>query len=101
MDVALPGMDGFDVTRVIKSRPELAAVPILLMTDRPDRSQLAFGIQSGATDLLSKPVAHGDLTARVWEILQHKGFDPPFDRARTKTVPRDPLLYPKGAAKKG
>ena len=56
MDVSLPGMDGYDVTRVIKSQPNLAALPVVLAADRLERSHYAFGIQSGANELLLKPV---------------------------------------------
>ena len=59
MDVSLPGMDGFDVTRVIKSQPNLAALPVLLAADRLERSHYAFGIQSGANELLLKPIEPG------------------------------------------
>ncbi|MBL8115316.1 MAG: protein kinase [Acidobacteria bacterium] len=75
MDVDLPGMDGFDVTRVIKARPEHASLPVLLTTGRTDRAQLAFGIQSGAADMLPKPIENDALLASVWKVLQHRGFD--------------------------
>jgi serine/threonine protein kinase len=73
-DVELPGMDGFDVTRVLKSQRENADVPVLLVTRRPDRSQLAFAIQSGAADLLSRPFEPETLSDAIWKILSHRGF---------------------------
>jgi CheY-like chemotaxis protein/predicted Ser/Thr protein kinase len=77
MDVALPGMDGFDVTRVIKSQPNLAALPVLLAADRLDRSRYAFGIQSGANELLPKPIEPALLRERVGSLLRHRGFQLP------------------------
>jgi len=77
MDVALPGMDGFDVTRVIKSQPNLAALPVVLATDRIERSHYAFGIQSGANEVLVKPVEPGSLRERVARLLRHRGFPLP------------------------
>jgi len=74
MDVSLPGMDGFDVTRVIKSQPNLAALPVLLAADRLDRSRYAFGIQSGANELLLKPIEPPLLQERVGTLLRHRGF---------------------------
>lgn len=74
MDVALPGMDGFDVTRVIKSQPNLAALPVLLAADRLERSHYAFGIQSGANELLLKPIEPALLRERVGQLLRHRGF---------------------------
>ena len=74
LDVALEGMDGFDVTRILKSQRGKADIPVLLTTRRQDRSQLAFAIQSGAADLLTKPIAPAVLHDAVWKILQHRGF---------------------------
>ena len=72
-----PGMDGFDVTRVIKSQPNLAALPVLLAADRLDRSRYAFGIQSGANELLLKPIEPALLRERVGTLLRHRGFQLP------------------------
>lgn len=77
MDVALPGMDGFDVTRVIKSQPNLAALQVLLAADRLERSHYAFGIQSGANELLLKPIEPALLRERVGKMLRHRGFQLP------------------------
>jgi CheY-like chemotaxis protein/predicted Ser/Thr protein kinase len=74
LDVALQGMDGFDVTRILKSQRGKADIPVLLTTRRQDRSQLAFAIQSGAADLLTKPIAPAVLHDAIWKILQHRGF---------------------------
>lgn len=77
MDVALPDMDGFDVTRVIKSQPNLAALPVLLAADKLDRSRYAFGIQSGANELLLKPIEPQLFRERVGALLRHRGFPLP------------------------
>lgn len=88
LDVTLPDMDGFDVTRIIKSQPNLAMLPVLLTTGRRDRNQLAFGIQSGAADVLTKPLGPGILASSVWKILEYRGFTPPADPSETKTAKR-------------
>ena len=92
MDVDLPRIDGFDVTRILKSQPALAALPVLLSTGRFDRGQLAFAVQSGATDLLQRPFGEGTLGPRLWQILRHQGFVPPREFERELTPP--PALEP-------
>jgi CheY-like chemotaxis protein/predicted Ser/Thr protein kinase len=88
MDVDLPRIDGFDVTRIVKSQPALASLPVLLTTGRFDRGQLAFAVQSGATDLLQRPFAAGTLGPRLWQILRHQGFVPPREfQQEVKTAP--------------
>ena len=70
LDVMMPGMDGFDVCRRIRSTPKLAEVPIILLTALDDRRSLLRGIESGADDFLSKPVDRHELLARVRTITR-------------------------------
>jgi signal transduction histidine kinase len=70
LDVMMPGMDGFEVCRHIRSTPQLAEVPILILTALDDRDSLLKGIESGADDFLSKPADRRELTARVRTITR-------------------------------
>jgi signal transduction histidine kinase len=70
LDIMLPGMDGFEVCRRIRSTPQLAEVPILMLTALDDRPSLLAAIESGADDFLSKPVDRRELTARVRTITR-------------------------------
>jgi two-component system cell cycle response regulator len=69
-----PGMDGFDVARILKSIPRVAHVPVLLLAPSPDRARYAFALQSGAADLLPKPLPQALLEEKVWEVLSRRGF---------------------------
>ena len=77
MDTCLPGMDGFDVARILKSIPRAAHLPVLLLARSPDRALHAFALQSGAADLLPKPVPQALLEERAWELLRRRGFTRP------------------------
>lgn len=70
LDVMMPGMDGFEVCRRIRSTPPLAEVPIIILTALDDRASLLKGIEAGADDFLSKPVDRRELTARVRTITR-------------------------------
>jgi signal transduction histidine kinase len=70
LDIMMPGMDGFEVCRRIRSTPPLAEVPILILTALDDRDSLLKSIESGADDFLSKPVDRRELTARVRTITR-------------------------------
>ncbi len=92
MDIGLPGMDGFDVTRVIKAQAATTALPVVLTAARLDRSHFAFAIQTGATDVMAKPLQTEAVVGRLWHILTHHGFQPPADNelvlaAMKKTLP--------------
>ena len=77
MDSRLSKLDGFDVARILKSSPRTALLPVLLLASRPDRALLAFALQSGAADLLPKPVPQALLEERTWELLRLRGFTRP------------------------
>jgi signal transduction histidine kinase len=70
LDVMMPGMDGFEVCRRIRSTPRVAEVPILILTALDDRASFLQGIESGADDFLSKPVDRQELVARVRTITR-------------------------------
>lgn len=81
MDVKLPDMDGFDVVRILRSQAGSSRLPVLLLAPRLDRRVYAFALQSGATDVLGKPVDLTELVGRTWDLLQREGFLPPQDNA--------------------
>lgn len=70
LDVMMPGMDGYEVCRRIRATPDLAEVPIILLTALDDRASLVRGIEAGADDFLSKPADRRELTARVRTITR-------------------------------
>jgi signal transduction histidine kinase len=84
LDVMMPGMDGFEVCRRIRSTPKLAEVPIIILTALDDRSSRLLGIESGADDFLSKPVDRQELRLRVGTITR-------LNRYRTLLTQRDDL----------
>ena len=70
LDVMMPAMDGFEVCRRIRATPQLAEVPIILLTALDDRDSLLRGLESGADDFLSKPPDRRELVARVRTITR-------------------------------
>lgn len=56
MDVQMPQVDGFDTTRIIKSRPSGMHLPVVLISARVDRQRIAFAVQAGASTLIGKPL---------------------------------------------
>jgi DNA-binding response OmpR family regulator/anti-anti-sigma regulatory factor len=66
LDVALPGIDGFEVCRRLKADPATREVPVIFMTafDAPQHRVKAF--QAGGVDYISKPFEEAELLARIW-----------------------------------
>ncbi len=71
LDVMMPGMDGFVVTRRIRENPKLPFMPILLITAF-DQPSVVKGLDSGAEDFIRKPVEVDELLARVRSLLRLK-----------------------------
>ncbi len=71
LDVMMPGIDGYEVTRRIRENKDIPYIPILLVTAH-DQSSLAEGLDSGADDFIRKPFDVDELMARVRSLLRLK-----------------------------
>ena len=67
LDIRLPGMDGFDVARNLRTRSE---VPILMLTARDEEPDRVAGLELGADDYLTKPFSPRELVARMKAVLR-------------------------------
>jgi DNA-binding response OmpR family regulator len=70
LDVMLPGADGLEVCRRIRAAPELAAVPVIMLTARGDDVDKIVGLELGADDYLAKPFNPRELLARIRAVLR-------------------------------
>jgi DNA-binding response OmpR family regulator len=70
LDVMLPGMDGLEVCRRVRAQPELAALPVLMLTAKGDDVDKIVGLELGADDYLAKPFNPRELLARVRALLR-------------------------------
>src|SRR5713101_3501022 len=76
LDIGLPGMDGFDVCRAVRSR---SPVPILMLTARDEEPDRVVGLEVGADDYLTKPFSPRELVARIKAILRRVEPQPTQD----------------------
>lgn len=72
LDVMMPGMDGFEVCRRIKSNPKSAHIPIIMVTALDQPKDRVAGLNAGADDFLTKPVSDLPLFARVRSLVRLK-----------------------------
>jgi len=71
LDVMMPGMDGYEVTKRIRQNQDLPYIPILLITAH-ERSSVVKGLDIGADDFIRKPLDIDELLARVRSLLRLK-----------------------------
>ncbi len=97
VDLTLPGMDGFDVCRSIRSSSH---VPIIIVTARNNTHDVVGGLEAGADDYLSKPFAPKELTARIRALLRRSR--PVSDNENTPIVIDDLHINPvEGTTRRG
>jgi putative two-component system response regulator len=82
-DVIMPGLSGFDLCRRLKEDPSTRLIPFVLMTGLGDRGDKLRAIESGADDLISKPVSSEELFARVKSLLKLKEFTDELETAES------------------
>ena len=78
LDVMLPGIDGFEVCRQLKSNSTTRKIPIVMLTARSDDNDVVKGFELGVEDYLRKPFSSMKiLLARVSNILQRHDIESP------------------------
>jgi putative two-component system response regulator len=81
LDVRMPGLDGLEVCRRVKSAPETRLTPVILVTGIADANDRIEGIEAGADDFLTKPVNASELRARVRALSRMKQLIDELDSA--------------------
>jgi DNA-binding response OmpR family regulator len=69
LDVMMPKLDGFEVTRRLRADAATSSTPIILLTARAQDADVQMGFDAGADDYLRKPFSPQELRARVQAIL--------------------------------
>ena len=70
LDVMLPGKNGFDLCRDIRSSSALVTTPVIFLTAKTSEADRLLGLELGADDYISKPFSPRELVARVNAILR-------------------------------
>jgi two-component system phosphate regulon response regulator PhoB len=70
LDLMLPGFSGYDVLTELQKRPELADVPVIVLTARREEADRVKGLELGADDYVTKPFSPRELILRVAAVLR-------------------------------
>jgi DNA-binding response OmpR family regulator len=69
LDVMMPKLNGYEVTRAIREHEPTSRMPVILLTARVQEADVARGFEAGADDYIKKPFSPQELRARVQAIL--------------------------------
>jgi DNA-binding response OmpR family regulator len=70
LDLNLPVLNGFEVCRIVRSRPSTRHIPIIMLTARATDNDRVSGLDIGADDYMTKPFSPRELAARVRAVLR-------------------------------
>ena len=65
MDVVMPGLNGFQLTRAITRDPRFANVPVIMCTSKSQETDKVWGLRQGARDYIVKPVDPNELVSKI------------------------------------
>lgn len=76
LDIMLPGLNGLDVCRKIKSHPDLKDIPVIMISAKSEELDVVLGLELGADDYVAKPFSTKILLSRIKAVLR-RGQLPP------------------------
>jgi sigma-B regulation protein RsbU (phosphoserine phosphatase) len=84
LDVMMPGMDGFEVCRVLKSQPETRQTQVIFLSARGEVTDKVSGLELGAIDYITKPIQSEEVLARVAMHLSRLHLEHELRRSRDR-----------------
>ncbi len=89
LDLMMPEVNGLDVCRILRSRPECQDVSIIMLTARGEESDIVLGLELGADDYLTKPFSNRVLVARVNALARRQTQE---DKSEEESFTRGELV---------
>lgn len=81
LDLMLPGIDGLEVAKVLKSDSKTKDISIVMLTAKGEEPDIVTGLELGADDYVTKPFSPRILAARVRAVLRRKAIEAPEDES--------------------
>ncbi len=75
LDIMLPGLDGYEVCKKLRSRVETETIPIIFLSAKDEEEDQIKGLMIGADDYLTKPVSPQVITAHCKAVLRRAGIE--------------------------
>jgi len=92
LDVMMPGKSGIEVCATLKTNPETASIPVILITAKAEQTDRMVGIAAGADEYLTKPFSPTQLISLVEEVLAGQIIEPRLRHPDISDLPADQLV---------
>ena len=92
LDLMLPGIDGLEVCKVMKSDPRTGHIPVIMLTAKGEEADVVTGLEVGAEDYITKPFSPKVVVARIRAAFRRKAKESTDDEAPIKA--KDILIHP-------
>lgn len=87
LDLMLPGIDGTEITRRLKSDPRTEGIPIIMLTAKGEETDIVVGLTLGADDYVTKPFSMKVLLARLATVLRRTETPAPIEQGMLRAGP--------------
>ena len=93
LDWMLPGKQGIEISRIIRSSSEIKDIPIIMLTAKSDESDKVLGLESGADDYVTKPFSPKELLARIKALLRRTAPQKDMEVVKYGNITLNPMTH--------
>ena len=93
LDWMLPGKQGIEISRIIRSSSEIKDIPIIMLTAKSDESDKVLGLESGADDYITKPFSPKELVARIKALLRRTAPQKDMEVVKYGNITLNPMTH--------
>ena len=93
LDWMLPGKQGIEISRLIRSSSEIKDIPIIMLTAKSDESDKVLGLESGADDYVTKPFSPKELVARIKALLRRAAPQNDMEVVKYGNITLNPMTH--------
>jgi len=94
LDIMLPGIDGFEICKILKRDKTTASIPVIMLTAKAEEVDRIVGLELGADDYITKPFSPRELTLRIKTLLKRvKGVVEPTQTIQRGVLKIDPQRH--------
>ena len=75
LDIVLPGIDGFEICRILKKKVKFSSIPIIMFSGKNKEADKISGLDAGSDDYIAKPCTIDEIKARIRAVLRRHGME--------------------------